>query len=113
MNYEYEVTGLDREDLPSFPNTVVQVYWRLVGTDSDGFTGSFAGATPFENLEPDSLEFIPYDDLSKEDVISWIDSVVESDLDYKEHIYSQIDKKINNLKKRKQDSSKDSTLPWS
>ena len=113
MNYEYEVTGLNSENLPNFPNTVIQVYWRLIGTDLDGFTGAFAGATPFKDLQPDSLEFIPYDKLQQNDVISWIESVVESDIEYKEHIYSQIDKKINDKKKRKQDSSKDSTLPWS
>jgi hypothetical protein len=75
---------------------VVQTYWNKIGTDENGITGMFAGATPFDP-NPDQPDFIPYDQLTQEIVLGWIQPVVTGD--YETHvndvIAAQIAAKIN------------------
>lgn len=99
MDYTWEVTGIKTTD----GGGVVQTYWKKTGTDADGNTGTFSGATPFE-VNPDAADYIPFDQLTEADVLGWIQAVVVGS--YEEHVNSQIQKQIN----RKFIS--DAQMPW-
>ena len=105
FTYKYEVTSLKVKDevVGNTVNTnaVVQTYWRLTGTDEELIaednknSGSFSGATPFTTTTmPEGYNFIPFDQLTEADVISWIQAVVEGNPGYKQHIDEQIQKQI-------------------
>jgi hypothetical protein len=84
---------------------VVQTYWTKTGTDENGNTGTFSGATPLDP-NPEQTDFIPYDQLTQEIVLSWIQPVVTGF--YEEHVNQQIAKQIAD----KVDPVTEPTLPW-
>ena len=73
-------------------NVVVQTTWTCTGTDEDGDSGTFNGATPFSLTTVDPATFIPYEDLTEADVLGWIEAVVVGS--YKDHVDEQINKQI-------------------
>lgn len=92
ITYTWKITELKTKDVsPSQPNAVVQTYWEKVGTDENGNTGMFAGATPF-TVDPtdDSGPFIPFEQLTEADVLAWVQSVVVGD--YEAHVNERIRK---------------------
>ena len=99
MTYTWEVTGLKNES----NGTVRQTYWKKTGTDADGNSGSFAGATPFEG-DPSDDGYIAFASLTEADVLGWIQAVVVGD--YEEHVNSQIQKQIDQL------AVTDADMPW-
>jgi hypothetical protein len=108
ITYTWEITGLKTKDVDvTKPDAVVQTYWKKTGTDKNGKTGFFSGATPF-TVDPtdDSGPFISFSELTEEDVIEWIKSVVVGG--YEEHvngkILEQIEENINPVV--------DQQLPW-
>lgn len=109
MEYTWKLTKLKRANTSTAENVVVQTYWELTGTDEDGDTGVFSGATPFDinTVDPDSLT--PYAELTEQDVLSWVQAVVVGG--YKEHVEGQILKQIQAKKSVvAEDSEKD--FPW-
>jgi len=105
MNYTWEIKDMKTMDIDGVENAVVQTYWRKIGTDDNGNQGTFEGATPFPQSTIDPEHFIPFEDLTEEIVLSWIQGVVVGS--YEEHVNSQIQKQID-MKK-----IKDPGLPWS
>jgi len=91
MTYTWEVTGLKNTS----DGTIVQTYWKKTGTDTDGNSGSFAGATPFDNGDPSDPDYIAFADLTEADVLGWIQAVVVDD--YEDHVNAQIQKQIDGL----------------
>ena len=55
---------------------------------------SFVGATPFDLATVDPNNFVSYEDLTEEMVLGWIQSVVNSDPGYRDHINRRIDEEI-------------------
>jgi hypothetical protein len=92
MNYTWEITSIKRKDTSELSNIIVQTYWRKTGTDENGNTGSFAGATPFDLSTVDPNNFVAYEDLTEEMVLSWIQSVVVGG--YEEHVNEKIAEEI-------------------
>lgn len=119
LTYQYEITSLKVKDEvvgnTLNQNAVVQTYWKLTGTDEsliaegDANQGTFSGATPFTTTTmPEGYDFIPFDDLTEEDVISWVQAVVEGNPGYKQHIDEQIMKQIQDKVRPISEPS----LPW-
>jgi len=104
MIYTWKVTGLKAIDLPNEPNAVIQTYWTKTGTDEEGNEGMFPGATPFPSSSIDPENFIPFDQLTEEIVLGWIQAVVVGN--YELHVNTQIQKQIDSKK------IKDEPLPW-
>jgi hypothetical protein len=104
MIYTWAVTGMKGIDLPNEPNAIIQTYWTKTGVDEQGNEGMFSGATPFppSSIDPDT--FIPYDQLTEEIVLGWIQAIVVGS--YEEHVNAQIQKQIDALK------IKEEPLPW-
>lgn len=90
VTYTWEITGMRKApQLEGLSNVVVHVRWKKIGTDENGTTGEFQGATP---LTAPSGDFTPYEDLTKEQVLGWIKDVVIGS--YEQHVNEQIQKQI-------------------
>ena len=105
ITYTWAVTGMKVTRVGAMPNYVVQTYWTKTGTDANGNTGMFSGARPF-TPNPDQPNFVPYDQLTQEIVLSWIQPVVTDS--YEEHVNGVIAKQIAD----KIDPVVDEPLPW-
>src|SRR6056300_1507555 len=99
MEYTWEVTGLKTTN----GGGVVQTYWKKTGTDADGNTGTFSGATPFD-VDETSPDYIPFEELAEADVLSWIQAIVVGS--YEEHLNGMIQKRID------EQTVTDADLPW-
>lgn len=96
VTYTWEVTSIRAADLEGFPQAIVQTHWKKIGTDENGFKGEFQGGTPFREVTVPPEEFVPFDQLTEETVLGWIQSVVVGD--YEQHVNDQIQKKIDQAK---------------
>ena len=92
LTYTWAITSLKKTTDGSVDNFVVQSTWTCTGTDEDGDSGVFNGATPFPLDSLDPVTFIPYEDLTEADVLGWIEAVVVGS--YKDHVDAQINKQI-------------------
>jgi hypothetical protein len=109
LTYTWAVTSLKKTTDGSVDNFVVQSTWTCTGTDEDGDSGTFNGATPFPLDSLDPATFIPYEDLTEADVLGWIEAVVVGS--YKEHVDAQINKQIALIKDPVVDVP-NGELPW-
>lgn len=79
-------------------NIVKSVNWTLVAKlndetlDKKNYIAIYDTTTNFSNIEP--KQFVPFDELTKQQVISWIESVEDID-QVKEWLASQIDEQMN------------------
>lgn len=108
ITYTWKITGLKTKNITEDKqNAVVQTYWQKIGIDENGNEGTFSGATPF-TVDPsdESGPFIPFEQLTEEDVIAWIKTVVVGQ--YEEHVNGQIKKQIN----EKINPITEADLPW-
>ncbi len=73
ITYTWAVTGMKVTTVGSESDYVVQTYWTKTGTDENGNTGTFSGATPLDP-NPDQPDFIlrPTDARN----CDWLDSAV-------------------------------------
>ena len=107
INYTWKITGLKVKDEGEYQNAVVQTYWTKTGTDEQNNEGTFSGATPFTTQTmPEGQSFVPFDQLTEQTVLSWIQSVVVDG--YETHVNEQIQKQIN----EKVNPITEATLPW-
>jgi hypothetical protein len=113
MNYTWEITSIKRKDTSTLRNIIVQTYWKKTGTDENGNSGSFSGATPFDLSTVDPDNFVAYEDLTEEMVLGWIQSTVVGG--YEEHvnekIAEEIDQKVNPVTEVAEEFPWSSTTP--
>jgi hypothetical protein len=115
ITYTWAVTSLKTKNVSDDKqNAVVQTYWKKIGTDSSNLDnegnpvkGEFSGATPF-TVDPtdDSGPFIAFEELTEEDVLDWIKTIVvgQYEVHVNEQIKQQMDQKINPVK--------EAAMPW-
>jgi len=106
ITYTWEITNLRKApQLDGMQNVLVHVRWKKIGTDENGTTGEFQGATPLS--APQAEGFTAYEDLTKEQVLGWVQAVVVGT--YEQHVNEQIQKQIT----KKNDPWADvDTAPW-
>jgi hypothetical protein len=106
ITYTWEITNMRKApQLEGMDNVLVHVRWTKTGTDENGTTGVFQGATPLS--PPNSGSFTAYEDLTKEQVLEWVQAVVVGS--YEQHVNEQIQKQIT----KKNDPWGDvETAPW-
>lgn len=111
--YTWELRSLRRMNSGSYNDIIFGTQWIVTGTDEDGNTGNFSGATPFRADEINPNEFVPYSELNAEIVLGWVKySVSESKVNsYWPHIEGQIQKQIND-KKFEVSTVDASMFPW-
>lgn len=105
ITYTWDITNIRKApQLEGKDNVVVHVRWTKTGTDENGTTGQFQGATP---LAAPTGDFTPYEELTKEQVLGWVQAVVVGT--YEQHVNEQIQKQIT----KKNDPWVDVTeAPW-
>ena len=104
ITYSWKVTGMRVIDADDLQNVVVHTKWTKKGIDEDGDEGSFDGATPLSQTT-NTDDFIPFEELTEDIVIEWI----QSELTDQVHIDYQIQRQIE-MKKNPEIEKK---LPWS
>lgn len=97
ITYSWKITSLKKKNSGSLNGVVFQTYWQKTGTDENGNTGTFSGATPFYPEVIDPNKFVPFEQLTEATVLGWIQSVVVDayELHVNEQIQRQIDEKAN------------------
>jgi hypothetical protein len=97
ITYTWKLTSLKKRNVGSLSGVVFQTYWTKTGTDENGNSGSFSGATPFDPAQVDPNNFTSWDQLTEEIILGWIKEIVVGDYEthVNEQIQRQIDEKIN------------------
>lgn len=109
ITYTWKITNLKKMDeIEGNSNVVVHARWQRTGTDENGNTGDFQGATPLRLPESGS-SFAPYEELTEEQVVQWVKDEIAAHQGYEEHIVGQIMKQINAKKAPVIDVD---MLPW-
>lgn len=113
LTYTWKIKSLKKQDDPSIElnDIIIQTYWECTGTDENGNSGTFHGATPFEPDRVDPDNFTLYEDLTEAQVIEWIQSTINGNPGYKAHIDEQIQKQIDVIVHPITEVSAD-VLPW-
>ena len=109
LTLSWEVTGVKTKnetntDGEVLTDAVVQTYWKCTGTDADGNTGTFSGATPFSAANVPAGSFVAFADLTEATVLGWIQAVVVGG--YMDHVQAQIQKQIDSA------TIQEPALPW-
>lgn len=109
ISYSWKITGIKKMDTSDLTGIIFQTYWKKIGTDENGNTGEFSGATPFDPKTADPGNFTAFEDLTEDQVLGWIKSIVVGD--YERHVDGRIAEEIAN-KKVTIEEVNDGALPW-
>jgi|LakMenE01Jun11ns_1017448.scaffolds.fasta_scaffold9787630_2 hypothetical protein len=114
LTYEWKLTGLKKQDTADLTDLVIGTQWKLIGTNENGTEGTFSGATPLDIPDADEAGFIPYEQLTEEVVLGWIQNIVSGSAptNYMAHINEQILKQINQKEYAIKEVG-ETDLPWS
>lgn len=107
ITYTWKVTGLTKTNTEDLTDVVVGTRWTKTGVDEEGNEGVFSGATPFLASAVDPNNFVDWNNLTEEIILSWIQPIVVDS--YEQHVNEQIQKQINAKKNPVVDVS---NLPW-
>jgi hypothetical protein len=89
ITYKWNFPAFDcRVNEDGMQDVVTTVHWRYAGTNEDGVTSEIYGAQAVGEPTPDA--FTPYPELSEEQVIGWMESVMDIE-EMKTNIANQID----------------------
>ncbi len=107
INYTFKIDRVKTQTFRQRDNFITNVYWTLVGKDSESITGTFRGATSLiDGIELDETydfnDFVDFNEFTEEMLIEWVEAL--ADLDHaKSRINDQISahyinqKEINDL----------------
>jgi hypothetical protein len=101
IEYTWDITSIKKLDnIDSLQDVIYEVSWKKIGTDSEtGLQGVFETSTkfPVENININN--FIPFQNLTKENIIDWLKTIVidgyELEVNYR--IKRDIDSKRSNI----------------
>ena len=100
LTYTFSLDKLKKENTEQLNNVITQLYWTKTGTDENGNSAVIPGGTPFNISSVDSNNFIPYENLTEEIILSWIPDSNDDEI---------IQRMINNQLNSEIDSS---DFPW-
>lgn len=110
ISYSWKVNQLTKKTEAGTDNVIVHCRWVLTGTESStGTTGQFNGATPLAYDPENTGSFIPYENLTEENVVSWLKTIVVGS--YWDHVTEVIAEQIGKVDDPVEDVLEDS-LPW-
>lgn len=109
INYTWEIRKIEKVTLGDIENVVTNIEYYKIGTDdSDNTSAKFAGMCTYD---PNEIQigdnFIPYENLTEEQVLTWIQDKIASDATMEKNINDFIEKRI-----RSKRVSIDQNLPW-
>ena len=108
LTYTWKIEKLTKTTQDAVEDVIIHVRWVLTGTDENGLQGSFSGATPLK-FDSSAEGFVPYTNLTKEDVVSWLEGIVVGS--YWDHVTEQIQKQINKQTAVEEEVD-EANLPW-
>jgi hypothetical protein len=95
ITYTWKITKLKiKDNVENKKGFVVEAYWEKSGVDADGIEGKVSSYTPF-TLDEDSNNFVPFNELTEETVLSWVKNIVSG---YEHSVDGDIERQINNKK---------------
>lgn len=109
LTYTWKLKSAKKADVGGLSGVILQTYWECTGTDEDGHSGTFHGATPFDPTQVDPDNFTAFEDLTEAEVLSWIKGIVVGV--YKDHVDAQIKKQIMDQKLVVEEVT-EADLPW-
>lgn len=74
ITHSWSIDTIKHINAEGYTGVVVQVYWTKTGQTSDGKVGKFNGCTSFSLNDLNSETFTALEDLSNDQIISWIES---------------------------------------
>lgn len=78
--YTFNVISLTKKTVNGVPDTVISALWERNGIDENGYSGSFKICTNFDTNEVGiSTNYIEYSDLTKSNILSWVNSLEDMD----------------------------------
>ena len=95
--YTWNIVALDcKPEVGTMTDYVVTSHWSLSGDDGKGHIGSVYGTASF-NVDPEKSNYTPFEDLTKEQVITWTQESLgaNSVADLYTNIDTQIENQIN------------------
>ena len=97
--YTYAINSIKLKDEvnhegATLSRAVYQTYWTLTGTNSDGQSATWSGATPLSAANVPAGSFVAFEDLTNDIVAGWVRAVVEGDQGYLDHINERLDEEI-------------------
>lgn len=96
ISYSWKLTSLKKRNVGNLNDVVFQTHWQKIGTDENGNTGIFSGATPFDPAKLNPSSFVSFDQLTEATVLEWIKAVVVGS--YEQHVNEQIARQIDEKK---------------
>lgn len=114
--YEWEIDRLKvkdevNNDGVTLQNAVCQTFWKVTGTNDDGVSASFSGATPLSAAGVGEADFADFADLTEDQVVGWVRNIVEHPTTgYMDHINEVLAKEIGQQSETEHDKEH---LPWS
>jgi hypothetical protein len=88
ITYKWTFSAFDCRIDEKLDKVVTNVHWRYEGADDNGVTAETYGAQAVGEPTPEA--FTPYPELSEEQVIGWMESVMDIE-EMKTNIANQID----------------------
>jgi hypothetical protein len=111
LEYEWKLTGLRKVNTNGLDGIVIGTNWSVTGIDSDGYSGSFVGATPFKVENLNTSSFTPFAELTEAGVLDWVQNAVYEFPSYWQHINERLTKTIRDSKSIV-DTVFENDLPW-
>jgi hypothetical protein len=111
LTFTWKLISLKKTNNNNLNDVIVQTYWQKTGVDADGNEGVFMGATPFNISDVDSNNFVPYEQLTEEIIVGWIQTYVQRMGSYQSN--SEIRKQINAKKNPPVIDVLSGDFPWS
>jgi hypothetical protein len=112
LEYVWKLKGLKKATSTDVTDAIIGTQWKLSGTDADGISGEFDGATPFKLSEINPEVFTAFSELTEAQVLGWIQNTVTGSDAYWSHINERINKQIEDKKIEVTDVY-EIDLPWS
>lgn len=88
ITYKWTFSAFDCRLDEKLDKVVTTVHWRYEGADEDGITAETYGAQAVGDPNPDA--FTAYPEISEEQVIGWMESVIDMEA-MNENIATQIE----------------------
>lgn len=113
ITYTWKIKALSKTSGNGLDDVIIGTRWECTGTDTDGVSGTFIGATPFKMDSVNPENFTEYSKLTEEQVLGWIKNYVSgsSTTSYWDHISDRIQKEIDR-KKEVVKNIDEIDLPW-
>lgn len=82
ITYEWKISHFNVAQMEEKKDAIVEIFWRVIGTDEKGFTAAYEGQTRFDPavIEKSSKAFSDFDKLKEKTVIKWIQSSINQNM---------------------------------